>query len=1234
VPSRLRRMILVNTRTSGLTPSASINEIDPRGGAAITGENSVGKTTTLGLLPLFFGTPPSEISATVGGREPMLRFVLQTSHSAIVYEYQVGSDPVHDIRCVVLRRHDPEDRAEYRFFSGSFKAEYFTEEIEPGKWVFRDDKQMLQALDAAGVRYEEKLSLSAYRSVILGLQAQTAEAKKLRVMSTTYGFGGAGARLTNLDKLISAVVKERVDFKDFLQLAVTIVQERLSAKVTGSDRYKITLPQSKAQIESWLEDRAALEAAMKQQDKVLDLREKLKGFIQEQANLGELRLLIPALKVHREHAARSLKLDLDALEGDWQREQRQAQHLNDGLTRAAELAQSAKNAGEQAVLGEKARQTYLHLDMVQKWSAQMESLPEIRERAASIQRQIGLLTQQATDIQDKFNTLISDVTLRGTQQAGDLRGKMLPLSQQCALEHTQADVSARRQLDALKPIHAHQLDQLQVEINELTDQIAMARAMASSAQASDELKTARQRCQDDLDAHYGHAADAQQKASDATQRENAARHAADTAEAAYNVALQRQQTAQKDVDSAQALLTPPDGSLLSALRADPGQSWHADLARVLDPQLLSRQDLSPVKTSPEDGTLYGWTLDLQGVAPPVWANDAALREGLSIAQRGLLLSTEAVASAHAARKGAASAHNVARKQAQIENANLKTLQGKTQAKVEAIALARGRCEADEKWARDDAAKRAAKLEGQRKDSQSQRKSLQGRQAKEQAEIESAMLAAKRDATARMESAIAELERQALTVLQASEAQTKDLRAQLMEQLSTAGVDTGRLQDLQKQLADLNDAIRDVEGHSSTVERWREWLKEGGHTILADLTGQLDLLAKEQRTAEEALQRFLKAYREREQAYSDRHGQLQLRLTQVKEDISTLDQLRSAHEVDPTPMRSVDPDLTVTELSTQLHRHAMALDEAERALRLDNNRLRDQLTAKRNKVSEFIEQSLGALGVDSSLASRAEVLCNTHGDLNKHVLPAISIGAQTILEKIRQFRSSITTFAGEVDRFNAELKRGLQSAAKFKRLSDFNAAVVTDFRDIGFFKGLDAVDEVAREAAAARAATGSSHSLPDEKTAAALRHLASLLGRDSTLEVNLTQHVGLKGSVTINGEVKHFNRDQDLEHISSTGINAIVLITLLSGMLNMIRANADVHIPWISDEVGKFDAGNFKSLMDTLRENRIDPVTASPKLSIAEYRHFARCYLFQDKGRIARYADVGMDAQIEPMEAQP
>lgn len=85
---QLRRMVLVNVGTNMHVPSGRITAIDPRGGAAVLGDNGVGKTTTLRMLPLFFGHLPSQIASTSQGQEPMVGFVLPTDASAITFEYQ------------------------------------------------------------------------------------------------------------------------------------------------------------------------------------------------------------------------------------------------------------------------------------------------------------------------------------------------------------------------------------------------------------------------------------------------------------------------------------------------------------------------------------------------------------------------------------------------------------------------------------------------------------------------------------------------------------------------------------------------------------------------------------------------------------------------------------------------------------------------------------------------------------------------------------------------------------------------------------------------------------------------------------------------------------------------------------------------------------------------------------------------------------------------------------------
>lgn len=98
----------------------------------------------------------------------------------------------------------------------------------------------------------------------------------------------------------------------------------------------------------------------------------------------------------------------------------------------------------------------------------------------------------------------------------------------------------------------------------------------------------------------------------------------------------------------------------------------------------------------------------------------------------------------------------------------------------------------------------------------------------------------------------------------------------------------------------------------------------------------------------------------------------------------------------------------------------------------------------------------------------------------------------------------------------------------------------------------------------------------------------------------------------------FHSAKELEKISSNGLSAIALISLLSGLLNVIRGEQDIYVPWATDEVGRFDGSNFQHLMQMMSENRIDAITASPALTPASYAYFAHRYVFKPQGVIAEY----------------
>ena len=1214
--SRLRRMMLVNTRTSGTLPSGAINEVDPRRGAAVTGENAVGKTTTLELIPLFFGTLPSQIAEAVGGREPMLRFVLPTAQSAIVFEYQRGDDEEQDVRCVVLRRSLGGDSAEYRFIMGPFHEDLFTMVMPTGIKVFRDDAQMVEAITAAGMRPMRKLSIADYRAVILGLKAMNRDGKELRQISTQFGF--ANRSLPNLDRLISAVVKEKVNFKDFVHVAVTIVQEAIGGATTGLERSKFSLRQSRSQIDRWLANRDAYEAAFKLAPRVEKLRDAIRECNQAQAQLREEKLqIVPLLAVRRdtlcvrEKSSRALGSD---------REETIKFEGNRGSTLQI-TASSAKQDFDQsdlAVKSEEERRNTLHLSEVETWASQIDGVKGLKAQVSQIGQQLTIAKGKSANIAHEYEQQIQQVNVQAATEDARLLDLANEPRDRFEKEREGIQERAKQRLTERDPIQEKEREEISQALQVISGDIERSKTLSELAGASPEALQAFADAESQFTSHLKMLGDAQERVHLASAYATKAQFEFQAAEGQQLVALQKKQGAEGELTVAQNLLTPADGTLISALRADAFLEWKGSLARVLDPALLQRKDLSPARLDEEAaGSLYGWSLVTEHIALPYWADDEALRERVAIALEASRMTTEAVSETDVALEKASKATREAqRDRSEAESAH-NVLKGKTAAREEALRLANQRRDADIAAARQKAQAEVKTLEERQKKIKTQSKSLANRHQAERDDVGKAAAEQVTQAGQRRDQALQALEFQRTANKEAAANRVSELMLQRDRHLQDEGVDVKKLKALEDAQGRLHGEIERIEGRIAVVNLWRRWLEEGGHGLIEGLKLTAAAKAQAWSRAKVELEKHTANMDAARQRFEVTIGEVQRAIEALEADIAILSEMEARFGLSAAPLRLVDSNLSAADLRRHIGLLEGKVFGAEEAVKSQFRAIREELTGRQGSVKELVEQSLQA-AASNSIIGQAEEMCSVHRSLERQVLPNIINDAQIILEQIRQFRKRINAFETEVGRFNRDLQKGLDGVVGFKRLKDFKVNVVTDFSTVGFMKGLDLIDQISR-AGAARAAASGTLVLPDGKTAAALREFGSLLGQDSALEIDLARHITLKGSVTVNDVVKHFTREEDLEHISSTGLNAIILITLLSGMLNMIRGDEQVYIPWVTDEVGKFDPANFRALMQTLRENHIDVVTASPKLTIAEYRHFERCYVFKDRGCIARYA---------------
>lgn len=1216
-------MLLVNTRTSGNVTSASINEVDPRGGASITGENSVGKTTTLELLPLFFGTLPSQITETVGGREPMLKFVLPMPYSAIVFEYQRGNNEEHDVRCAVLRRGDNDHRPVYRFINRGFREEAFLRTNDEGRQIFCDDKQMVDAYIGMGAECSRQLDSAEFRAVILGTEARTQDAKALRRMSAVYGFG---SRLTNLERLISAVAKEKLDFKDFVRLAITIVQERLNAHGDAPSRQKVTLRQSKDQIASWLRDRSALEMAFGMAKDVDLLREALDQHSKAESSLRAVRMEVaPALKLRRD----KLLVTQDALtdaRSKLHEHNAKSQETTNSLMVATEGATATRNDAVNKVRTEEARRASLHLVDVQDWASALDRIEQMQVTQRNLEDSANTMSGKSLNIESKFAELIRE-TLDAARDAADkIRASKEDLRSRSGDEaEAYRKAASDQQLSLAAELSAIE-EEITPRINVLVDEKAKLEAQVQASQPS----------QGAIQAHKA-AQDAQLKAAQRMLEATTGRAEANTeweralrahkdAENSIEAAQKRVTEALSRVTEAQFRLMPADGTLLSVLRASPDDAWKTRLAKILDPALLSRTDLSPIHNSGADQDVaFGWQLDTAPLPQPAWSDDEQLRQAVEHAEGIHSAAKASLAETKQALLGAAQALEAKKKnksEAEGEAAVAQTYQEKVLREAEAAS---DRCDLEvEELKRNGTARvkeAVDKLTDLRRQLGDAKRTNQFDRERVAKDLEDKLSQLRVSTAQRLEA----IEHEALDVLANGKDSAKSLEADRDASLKAAGVDPARLSELREQAQKIKGKINGILARRPTVDLWRQWLSEGGEQILAKLQSSANAAAIALTKAQDALNTHHKQTKLVGAGLAGEVERLESIERQLNEEVAALAAILDEHGLSELTAREPEPDLSLDELRARLNRSRAQVEDSENLVRRRQSPIRDQLTGQASSVADYVQQSLDALPGEMTPMGKAAELCAIYDGLRRRVLPNVINDVTTILNQVRQFRGVINRFESEVRLFNKEFQKGL-NVAQFHRIESLRVEIVSNFGEISFMREIDEIDRVAREHQTSLAINDRSQ-LPSADTAAALTKFLQLLRQDSTVELDLAAHVDLKGSVTVNGQTRHFSRPADLEHISSTGINAIILISLLVGMLNMIRGDNDIYIPWISDEVGKFDPGNFKGLMDTLRENRIDPVTASPTLTHAEFRHFARRYVFKDQGSIGLFAPAARHSRL-------
>jgi Protein of unknown function (DUF3584) len=1215
--SRLRKIFLINARNSGRNCSGRITEIDPRGGAAITGPNGVGKTTTLQLLPLFFGHSPSQLAPTGENRESLLKFALPQPESAIAFEYQRG-DEATDVCLVVLRRQSQTDAAEYRFFEGGFNEAYFVthSSARDDASFFLDDVASVDAATKLGCAPTGKFTSPEYRNTILNTIGVGKSADTRRSAARMFSF--SKKRLPYLDRLVAAVVKERILFTDFTDVAATIVTERMGGMGKSANGKYPQLRQSKEQIERWLKDRDGAERAIKLNPIIDALRVALGENQQNEIVLGHRRADVRALIRINERIQSEKSASLTEI-GEQRSEAVQIFNGNtERLEKVLEEARKREATDANELLRLKLQKEHLEDNDAANWAMQDTKLPLLKVEKGNTENLMNALQQQASGIASSYESQIEKIRTEAAETSvkiNERKGPILTLyDEEISLLREQETNALTSLSKALKA----QETTLSTDLNAWIDTAAEARQRLKSPTVAPEIEEAIENASNLWAKHQEEHIEQQKLQQSLLQQVTAADKRWIQLESAITQQKQRLITTDKALQEARARAMPIEGSLHATLLETHGEVWRETIARIIDPALLQRTDLH-AQLVDEGSTAYGWALNLEAIEAPSWIQKGVLDKDVEDCSYTDETARRRLTELEVDFEKASAERERANQALALQDAVVNVIVGKTTS-----------LKADLQGRRDvkSAALKTAQADAERKHKTAQEKLIAARAEFSRFETErdrkieaekKSFTEARTQALNRRNTKLDGIDEEIKKFQKAQKVAIKVLEDERDSALTNAGVDTTKLSRLRAELEKLDETIREIQSHSALVREWNEWITTQGQSRFVDADVTHTRAAEQTTFAQADLDALNHTHKALLQEIGRQENALRAAASAATQELEALESLdKLLLEFPASGHSSLTGDTLAYELKGTCKALIEQLERNRRDIGSKLQRIERELCELECSTKDFVNGVMGEGEYEESEIARAGKMVRLYDRIPREVVVNVNNSLSTILGNISEYRKTILRFESEVKRFNNELQEGLKKVSQnFERFSDFTASVITDFEKIDFISKLKLLDDIVIEHRAQHHVSYSAD-VPPAHTAAALRTFMTALSSGS-MEINLGKHITLSGSVTDDGNFKTFHNETQLEQLSSNGLTAIALTSLLCGLLNVIRGTETIFVPWATDEVGRFDADNFRKLMDMLKDNHIDPVTASPALTPAAFRNFAKRYVFGNRGVIAEYA---------------
>ena len=1232
MPHQLRRIIAINIRNpSDSNPSGRISELDPRGGVLAVGDNGVGKTTFLRLIPLFYGATPSQVLKG-SGKASMIRHTLPDPSSAVAYEYERESDS--HLRTVVMYAKDGEDIPDFRIVSDGFDETFFYDEND----MFVTRSEFAQRLHARNINVSPVLQLNEYRSVILNERMSSKNAKQMMLLARDHSLGPRPLR--NLNQIAAAMANEKISFRDLQNIVLERVAED---QATESKRQNVReLKQRREDVTTWLDSRTHMADILKRKpdaDRIKERIGRIKGVHMElcslhvavKAALAQAATDQERLTIERTSQAEAFDQALGALGNEiTEAEQKKAD---------AHGEWQRLNAAFEAVIS---RQN--HFDLIDaKTLADNESREAaLQQQARDKEKEHERLTSESGSLQTEYERRCLEIEQSAQRQQNEIAERKATaqrawVDKRLALGNDRdAALQALEEPPRLAEI-AEERNRLATREGEIAQKIRNPAATEETLAAREEAEAVLEQRRQDRDTAKDAASDREKDEGQARGELEAAIKAVEGLEASQKVLLAH-------IDALTAQVTPEPGSLLAFIRESEDPVWpHA--SKLIAEGVIHRTDLSPVMLNiptaqrGEEGAVVvgNATVSTQELPLPEWFSMDTVRHQLETAKVQLVDINASVdkAADHAEKA------RLKLKQAGIDHGRAAANLGLAKSAFDAAVKDKGRLDSLVKTERSAAEAQArTDLDGLRAAlnvlGNEERAIREGVKNKREA-INAGYKLKAEVLEAEMTSAINKLDAESQGVEATRQTNLTNARQDYERKLAGMGLDTVRINAVAEELKGLRDQLDAIANNRHEVAAWKIFCRD-----------ELPHFENTRRKVGELHTAFLKA--------SERLGNLETSRTtltrQAKEMLEALDGRIATATTDAQRLQELrDQKLkdfldfvpssaytgsSMLELDQEVTRKLRTLVDEAAVLRNEVLSLRNEFEKKEGGPNDWLKLKRKELPDRQTrleheyLWLEAEQLCDwfERTECGSYI-EQLTHQMNGFFENASVFVSRLDTFDRLVATFNTELGRALSTAEHFERFKNLSVRVTSSVGQQAFLTVLRKM----RDKSPTISLTGRAYSrvgmeLPSDEDTALVREYKEILRSDGGVQVDLNEQVRLEFSLYENGKRSVISNEEEFRAVSSNGNSALITAMFLMGFVQMIRGSSPVRLVWVTDELGRFDAKNVGAFLKTLALNNIDVISASPSVDPALARHFPRLSLFENTGAIFTNETHELEAEHE------